>query len=152
MPRHAPGQSSLFDWTPPPATTAFSTERVRAASIAGRISRAVSAALYDNQQQRAEIAQRMADYLGEPFSKAMLDAYASQAREDHPITVPRFMALLHVIRDRRLLELIAEEFGWAVVERKHLPLIELAAVQERQDELRWHADALRRQARTGGAL
>lgn len=152
MPRAAPGQLSLLEWTPPPATTRFEEERVRAATINGRVCMAVSAALKDCGLTRAEVAQRMSAYLGQPVSKAMLDAYASQGREDHTIGLTRFIALLHVTRDRRLLEMIAEQFGWAAIDRKYLPLIDLAAVQERQDELRRHADALRRQARTGGAL
>lgn len=152
MPRAAPGQASLFDWTPPAATTAFEPERVRAATIAGRISRAVSAVLGDCGLPRADVVKRMSAYLGEPFSKAMLDTYASQGREDHHLPVHRLIALLHVTRDRRLLEMIAEEFGWAVIERRHLPLIELAALQERQEELRQHANALRREAKARGGL
>ena len=64
----------------------------------------------------------------------MIDAYASIARDDHVISTPRFMALLQVTADRRLLELLAEPAGWAVIERRYLPLIELAAVREREDE------------------
>jgi len=82
--------------------------------------------------------------------KNMLDAYASQGREDHSISLVRFIALIHATRDRRLLEMVAEQFGWSVIERKHLKMIELAQVEERLDELRRHADALKRQTRTGG--
>lgn len=152
MPRAAPGQASLFEWTPPPATARFDEERIRAATIGGRICRAVCAALRDSELSREDVAARMTCFLGERVSKAMLDAYASQAREDHMISVPRFVALLHVTRDRRLLEMVAEQFGWAVIERRYLPLIDLAAVQEQRDELTRRADALRRQARAGGAL
>ena len=152
MPRPAPGQLSLLDWTPPPATVRFEEERIRAATINGRICMAVSAALKDCTLSRADVALRMSAYLGERVSEAMLNAYASQGREDHVIPLTRFMALLHVTRDRRLLEMIAEPFGWAAIDRKYLPLIDLAAINERQEELRQQANVLRRQARTGGAL
>ena len=82
----------------------------------------------------------------------MLDAYASEARREHAIPVTRLIALMHATGDRRLLQLIAEPLGWAVIERRYLPMIELAAVQDQRDELAKRADALRRAARAGGAL
>lgn len=151
MARHA-AQPDLLEWEPPQPVARFPEEQVRAASLAGRISRAVAAALADSDDCRETIAARMSAFLGERVSPAMLDAYASQAREDHRISVPRFVALLHATRDRRLLELLAEPMGWAVIERRHLPMIEVAAIREREDELRRHREHLMRQARTGGAL
>lgn len=152
MPQRPSSQLSLLDWTPPEATVRFDDRMVRAASIRAQVCRAIAVALGDCHVPREEIAARMSAFLGERISKHMLDAYASQAREEHAISLPRFLALLHVTQDRRLLELIAEMFGWAVIERRHLPLIELAAVQDRVDELRRTADALKRQAKSRGAL
>jgi len=149
MPRHT-GQPDLLDWQPPQPVARFPEEQVRAATFAARLSRAVAAALHDAEDCRETIAARMSAFLGERVSPAMLDAYASQAREDHKISVPRFLALLHATRDRRLLELLAEPMGWAVIERRHLPLIEVAAIREREDELRRHREHLMRQARMGG--
>ena len=142
----------LKDWHPATVTTAFPADHVRAATVAHLICRAVSAALRDAEIGRPDIAKRMSDYLGETVTVNMLNAYASPAREDHPIGMARFVALLHATRDRRLLELFAEPMGWAVIERKFLPMIELAAVTERQRELGRHADALRRKASHGGVL
>jgi hypothetical protein len=148
MVRH-PGQPDLLDWQPPEAVTRFPEEQVRAASFAARVSRAVAVALADADVDRETIAARMSSFLGERVSPAMLDAYASQAREDHRISVPRLMGLLHATRDRRLLELIAEPMGWAVIERRHLPLIEVAAIREHEDELRRRREFLMRSARSG---
>jgi hypothetical protein len=147
-----PQQLSLLDWTPPEATARFDDIRVRAASIHGRISRAIGAALKDCGVERAEIARRMSGYLGEPVTTNMLNAYASQAREDHAISVPRFIALITATGDRRLLQLLAEDQGWAVIEKRHLPLIELAAVQDKLAELELHRAALKRRARSAGGL
>lgn len=152
MPRAAPGQLSLLEWQPPAATVRFEDERTRAATIDGRICKAISAALTDCRLSRENVATAMSAFLGKPVSLPMLNRYASQAAEEHAISMTRFIALLHVTRDRRLLEMIAETMGWAVVERRHLPLIELAAVQEKTDELRRQADALRREARARGGL
>lgn len=147
-----PGQPDLLDWQPPQPVARFPEEQVRAASLAGRVSRAVAAALVDAADDRETIAARMSTFLGERVPPSMLDAYASQAREGHRISVPRFLALLHATKDRRLLELLAEPMGWAVIERRHLPLIEVAAIREREDELRRHREFLTRQARSGGGL
>ena len=141
----------LTDWTPPEPTVRFADVRVRAAGILALLCRGISAALSDCGKPRAEIARRMSGFLGQTVSKNMLDAYASEARDDHTIGLPRFIALLHATRDRRLLELIAEPLGWAVIERRHVPLIKLAQVHEKTEELRRQADVLRRQARMGGA-
>lgn len=151
MPRK-PTQPDLLDWQPPEAVVAFEPAAVRAATVPDSIARAVAATLRDCGLAREEVAARMSAYLGERVPKSMLDAYASEARREHAIPVTRLIALLHATGDRRLLQMLAEPMGWAVIERRHLPLIELAAVHERQDELRRRADALRRTAKIGGAL
>lgn len=150
--KRAAAQPDLLDWQPPQPVARFPEAQVRAVSLAARISRAVAASLHDAEADRETIAARMSAFLGERISPAMLDAYASQAREDHRISVPRFMALIHATGDRRLLELLAEPMGWAVIERRHLPMIEVAAIREHEDELRRRRDYLTRQARNGGAL
>jgi hypothetical protein len=94
----------------------------------------------------------MSEFLGQPVSVNMLDAYASQARGQHNISAVRLVALLHATQDRRLLELVAEMFGWPVIERKFLKLIELASLQEREDALRRQRETLRREARSEGLI
>lgn len=145
-------QPDLLTWEPPQAVMAFDEREVRGATLAARISRAVSVALRECGKPRKRVAEAMGAFLGEGVSDAMLDAYASVARDQHRISLPRFMALLHATADRRLLELLAEPMGWAVIERKHLPLIEVAAIRERQEELRRRGDALMRKARGEGAI
>lgn len=144
--RPAPVQPSLLDWAPP---APFPEEQVRASTLAGRISRAVAATLRDCGLERREVAARMSAFLGEPVSAAMLDAYSSQARGDHNISAVRFAALLHATGDARLLALLAEPFGLAVVERRLLPLLELAEVHEQMDALRRRKEHIRRAV--GGA-
>ncbi len=148
----APRQPDLLDWTPPEPVAAFAPEQVRGATLEARIARAVSVALQDSKFTREEIAGRMSAWLGEKVSLNMLNAYASVARQDHPIGLSRFLALVQATGDRRLLELLAEPFGWAVIERRHVPLIEMAAIREQEDELRRRRDALARKARAEGGL
>ena len=153
--RQLVAQLDLLDWQPPTVTEQFDEHQVRAATLVGRIAHGVAACLRDADRRdlgREEIAVRMSSYLGERVSKAMLDAYASEARADHIISLPRLMALVHVTGDRRLLELLTEPFGWCVVPRRFLALIELAALREHEDEMKRRGDALRRRARAEGAL
>ncbi len=136
---------------------AFEPEQVRGVTEQQRLARAISVALKDATERgvtREQIAERMSDFLGvgQKVSTNMLNAYASAAREDHIIGVVRFAALLHATGDRRLLEMIAAPMGWAVIERKQLAMIELAAVQEAEDAMRRRREALRRQAKAEGAL
>ncbi len=145
-------QMDLLAWQAPEVVRSFAPELVRGASFEARIARAISLALTDCGVPRVEIAQRMTTFLGHKVSLAMLNAYASAAREEHTISLPRFLALMHATGDQRLLELLAEPFGLAVIERKHLPLIEMALVSERIAELKGMHEAKRREARAKGGL
>ncbi len=129
-------QLGLLEWTPPEPVVRFDADQVRAATIGERISRAVTLALKDHALPREEIAQRMSDYLGTRVSVNVLNAYASQARGDHSISVVRFCALLHATGDRRLLELLAGMNGWAVVEQRQIKMIRLATAQDREAQAR----------------
>jgi hypothetical protein len=133
----------------------FEDRLVRAAKLKDRLALAVAVALRDADARglrREKIARRMSDFLGERVSLNVLNAYASQAREDHTISVPRLMALVHATGDQRLLELIAEPLGFAVIERRFVQVIELASVQAKAEELERHAREMRRHARRDGAL
>lgn len=145
-------QLTLLDWTPPQSSLAFEERDVRAATLDARISRAVATALRDAKLSRRKVAEAMSAYLGERVSVEMLDAYASQARATHRISVPRYLALAQATGDRRLIELLAEPLGCAVIERKHLVLIDLAAAREREDAARRQSKALAQRARAEGAL
>jgi hypothetical protein len=147
MPRRArPVQPDLLDWQAPQA---YPAEAVRAATVAGRISRAVAFTLRHCGVKRQDIAARMAAYLGEPVSPAMLDAYASQAREDHNISAVRLLALAHATGDVRLLDMLCEPLGFAVIDRRLLPMLELADTHEQIETLRRRQDGIRRLLRDG---
>lgn len=145
-------QPSLLDWVPPETVKAFPPELVRGATLAARLARAVSVALQQCKRPRAAIAADMSSYLGEKVTENMLNAYASPARDQHTISLLRFQALIHATGDRRLLEMVAEDFDWAVIERKYLPNIELALARERKDEMDRELEAIRRRARASGGI
>lgn len=141
-------QLSLLDWVPPIVSTGYDPRLIRGNSLGFRLSRAISVTLEECGQSRPEVAERMSDILGRAVTVNMLNAYASGQREDHQISVPRFDALIGATQDRRLLEFLAEPRGWAVIESRYLPMIELAAVAEHKKELSRLEQGLRR--RIGG--
>lgn len=124
----------LFAQPPRPAIT-VDPERVRADTVAQRASRAVAMALADCDLGRGEIAERMSDYLGESVSKAMLDAYASPARDEHRINIPRLLALMHATGDVRPLAALAETLGYAVVERRQLEALHAIELLEARADI-----------------
>ncbi|MBN8999072.1 MAG: DNA transposition protein, partial [Rhizobiales bacterium] len=142
-------QLDLLGWEPKSPTVAYAPERVRVASIAKTLSKAISETLKSCGRPRADVANLMSDYLDEAVSENILNAYASEARDEHIINLVRFVGLLHVTRDRRLLELIAAMFDWAVIERKHLPAIELAELTERRAEIDREVEFRRRLLKKG---
>lgn len=145
-------QLDLLDWEPQTAVSAFEPQTVRAASLAASISKGVSQALKGCGRRREDVARLMSEFLDETVSEAVLNAYASEAKSDHVINVVRFIALVEVTRDRRLLQLIAERMGWAVVDAKYLSLIELAQLEEHRSRVEQKIDAARRLAKRGGVL
>lgn len=152
MPQPDPRQQNLLAWTPPPAMPRYEEKKVRAQSIEDRIARAVSEAMKESQSSRDDLAQQMGDYLGEPVPKNMLDAYSAQSRTEHVIPIVRFIALLHATGDQRLLNVIAEMCGWAVVDRKFVPLITATILHAKEEELREMRKGLLAQAKREGAL
>jgi len=124
----------LLAWQPP-APPRFAPEAVRAASLRAMLCKAVAVALKDCGKGRDQVATEMAEFLGEAVSKAMLDAYASEAREDHSISVVRLLALIHVTGDLRLLNLLAEQLGQVTIPARYLPAIEDAMLDDKIEEL-----------------
>ncbi|TVR06139.1 MAG: DNA transposition protein [Salinarimonadaceae bacterium] len=142
----------LLAWQPPKPVRAFAPDRIRAASLAAQIARGVSEALKGSGRSRDQVAAEMSAYLGESVSTNILDKYASEAAEEHVINLVRFAALIHATRSRELLQMIAEPFGWAVVEQKHVDAIGLASALEERDRLNREIDARRRSLQQSGGL
>lgn len=148
----APQQPDLLSWEPPQTALAFDEREVRGSTQSARIARAIAVALKECGKPRRQVARAMSEYLGEPVSEAMLDAYASVARETHRMSVERYLALVHATGDRRLLELLAQPQGWAVIQRCHLPLIDAAILRDREEALRKQRKQLLRRSRAEGGL
>ena len=139
--------ADLLNWEVPQIQVGFLEEEIRAANIASKVAKAVSLALKG--KSRPKIAEEMSVYLGEEITKPMLDAYSSEARNGHNINLIRLAALVHVTKDMRLLSVIPELFGYAVIPAKHLHLIEIALLAEKQEEITRTLETKKRYARGG---
>lgn len=144
-----PDQLDLLSWDPPEVVERYEDADVRASSIRARTARAVSQTLKDCNRRRGEIADEMSRWLGEPVSKQMLDAYASEAREDHVIPFPRLIALVHVTGDARPLQMAAEMVGRSVIDDRWLPWVRVGQLADVKDNVNRELSTSRRQARRG---
>lgn len=136
MTKRDPLTLDLFrDWQPPQVAVTLPGDAPRGGTLGGRIARALSQAMANSSLSREEIASAMTEYLGELVTKNMLDAYASQAREEHRISLERFIALVEVTGATGLLGFVAEAFGMVVVPAKYADLIELHFIDEQLQTL-----------------
>jgi len=148
--RHDTETLDLLKWEKPEAAVRYEDTEVRGANIVARCCRAMSLALKECDRSREEIAAEMSEYLGETVTKAMLDAYVSEARDTHNINIYRFAALVHATRDFRLLSLLPSMFGFAVIDERYLPLIDVVLLEDKKEQLDRALDSARRRARLGG--
>ena len=137
----------LLDWEPPLLVQRYDETQVRAASLRARIAKALAETLKAAPMPREQIAAKMSDWLGEDVSKNMLDAYASEAREEQTVSMLRLAALIHVTGDMRLLQLIAEMFGHAVVDEKYLTWVEVGQLADKKVSIDRAFEAAQRNAR-----
>ncbi len=128
-------QMDLLTWEAPRARVGYEDGEVRAATLGGRLCRAMAVALKECGRSRAQVAEAMGVYLGKQFSKHMLDAYVSQGREEHIPNLLVFAALVEATGDARLLSVLPETFGHMVVHSRHEPAIDFALRAEQQREI-----------------
>ena len=150
MNRRDPHTQDLLSWVPPEPVVKAAPEQVRAATLDQRLCKAMALALKECGLKRGEVAARMSEFLGESISLAMLNAYVSAGRPTHVISIVRFAALIHVTKDRRLLELLAELFGWSVVDERYADAIAEVELAEKKDEIERQLQATRARRRSGG--
>ena len=136
----------LLQWQPPDVAPRVNQEQVRAETLRGRIARAVAMVLRDSELPREAIVERMSEFLDEPVSLQVLNAYASQAREEHTISAIRLVALAHATGDMRALQVLVDPLDHTVISNRYLPAIEAEITAEQADALTRRADELRQQA------
>lgn len=76
---------------------------------------AVGRALKEDDRSRDEIAGALSALLDEPVTRMMLDAYASEARDNHNISAARFFALIAATERHDLLDAAVRKIGAALL-------------------------------------
>ena len=120
------------EYQPTAVVERFDGDEVKAWSLAGRLSKAIALTMEESGMARDEIAAAMSDITKTSISKATLDAYASQAKEQNQIPAVRRAALVTVTGDARALNVLLEEAGLIVIPKKYEALLK----RERARELR----------------
>ncbi|MBB4465478.1 hypothetical protein ACC696_18265 [Rhizobium ruizarguesonis] len=123
------------DYQPAPVVDRFDHEEVKAYSLAGKLSKAVALTMEESGMTRDELATAVSDVTKSPVSKAMLDAYASQAREQHSISAVRLAALITITEDPRALNVLLEDAGFIVIPKKYEALLKRERARELREQL-----------------
>lgn len=107
-----------------------------------QIARVVAHACQQSGKTREKIAKEMSAYLDQTITVNMLDAYASPARENHKITLERFIALLDATECYGLLAFICQFVGFVAVPERYADIIEIWRNDREIEERQRKRDAL----------
>jgi hypothetical protein len=99
-----------FSFEPP----VLATLPAALAGLERQVSEAASDILHGDERSREVIAAEMSRLLGEDVSRAMLDAYASPAREGHKVPMSRFLGLVAVTDRHDILDRLLRPIGAAL--------------------------------------
>lgn len=142
----------LLAWEPKEPEKRFDDDQIKAHSLAARIARSISTALEESAFDRATIAERMSVYLNAEVTVNMLNAYTSQAREDHNISALRFIALVYATQDWRLLQILSDPFPVSVVDNRYIDVIRMAQIREKKEQLEKQEKALKMKNKAEGLI
>lgn len=109
-----------------------------AADLAGLdrlIAAGVARSLREDDRSREEIAGAMSSLLGEEVTKFMLDAYASEAREQHNISAGRFLAFIAVTNRYDILDHVLRRIGAAALVGEEIVTARVGDLRARIAEL-----------------
>lgn len=121
----------------------------RAADLAGLdrvVAAQVALILKEDQRSREELAGATSALLAEPVTKSMLDAYASEAREDHNISAARLLALIAATERFDMLDALVRRIGAALLVGEELHAARLGHLQAQKQRIDEEIRKLRRDA------
>ena len=96
----------------------------------------VATMLKEDTRSRYEIAGRVSELLDDDVSKPMLDAYASEARENWSISAARLLALTSVTERYDLLDRLTRQIGAALLVGPEILTAELGHIDRQIAELK----------------
>lgn len=133
-----PLTKDLFDWQPPKVAVGYSADVIGRGRLDNRIARLIGQALRDAREDgasRAEVAQKIGDYLGRQVSEAMLSKWSSEGSEEHRIPLDAFIGLVEATGAKELLGFVPGMFGLTVIESEYAELIEERLLEDHIEEL-----------------
>lgn len=133
-------------WQAPRVAVGYGEEIAGGGELPNQIARLVSRALKDARKHRelsrSDIARALTIELGRNVSEGTLEQWASEASISHRIPLDAFIALVAATGEHDLLGFIPGLFGFAVVPRRYMAVIELQLIEEHERELAAHKERL----------
>jgi len=123
------------EYQPAPVVDRFDGELVKAWSLGGRLAKAIAICMEECGLSRDEIAAQMSEITKASISKTLLDAYASQAKEQNQISAVRLAALVAITGDARPFNVLLAEAGLIVVPQKYEALLKRERARELRQQL-----------------
>lgn len=105
------------------------------AGLERQICLAAATILNSDSRSRERIAADMSELLGEEVSRAMLDAYASPARDGHKVPMSRFLALIAATNRHDVLDQLLRPIGAALLVGEEVLTARLGHVERQIREL-----------------
>lgn len=136
-----PGQLGFVFEAPSPASAPAAL-----AGLERQICRAVGTMLASDPRSRWEIAAKVSELLDEDVSKAMLDAYASPARDDHRVPMSRFWAIVAVTQRLDLLDPLTREIGAGLLVGEEVKTARIGHLRQHRNKIDEELRALTRTA------
>lgn len=125
----------FHEYQPSTVVDRFEDEQVKAWSVGGRLAKAIALCMEDSGMTREELAAQMSEITKNSISKTLLDAYASQAKEQNQISAVRLAALVAITGDARPFNVLLEEAGLIVVPKKFEALLKRERARELRQQL-----------------
>ena len=105
------------------------------AGLGRMISSAVARAMNEDRRSRPEIAGKVSALLGEDVSRWMLDAYASEAREEHAISAARFFAVIAATERLDILDALVSRIGGRILVGEEMHAARLGHLMAQKSEI-----------------
>lgn len=130
-----PQQLDFFD--KPVFPVRAPTEMIDLSRFRAKLKRAMARAIRECPYDRAEIAARMAKYLGvASISRTSLDAYTAESKDTHDISLVRFKAFVRATGAAWLWDELLSDEGLSVLEGDEARLAEIAYWQQQQEGIK----------------
>jgi len=103
----------------------------------------ISEALKGTRLSRYQVAAEMSRMLGREITKAQLDSWSAESKENHRFPLVYFLAFMEATGDKTILRFICEKAGGYFIEGEDALRLELGRIEEQKRELQKKERAIR---------